>query len=190
MWLLEDTPSIVTQNFDDSEKMIISKLERGKYYSSRLEKAEGYGEVWQIVRETVKNFLGKSRIGMMLFLDSLPLNLGAYHSVGTNNIVLNKALVEMVKVAAETKLEVNAFAYTLLLHEYLHALGYLSEDEVRHLVCKICRACFGENHVATGLAQKGPWSLLNRVQIDAVVAPRGLMEIVKDFERPSQNYIV
>ena len=190
MWLLYDTPSIVFQNFEDNEKTVINKLERKRSYSSRLEKAEGYGEVWQIVKETVKNFLGKSRIGMMLFLDSLPLNLGAYHLVGTNNIVLNKALVEMVEAAVVTKLEVNAFTYTLLLHEYLHALGYLSEDEVRHLVYKISRAYFGETHVATGLAQNSPWALLNRVQIKGLAVPKGAMEIVKDFERSNQEYIV
>jgi hypothetical protein len=170
--------------------MVIDELGKVRSYSLRLEIAEGYGEVWKIVKETVKDFLGKSRIGMMLFLDDLPLNLGAYHPVGTNNIVLNKSLVEIVEATAKTKLEVNAFTYTLLVHEYLHALGYMSEDEVRRFVYKISQACFGKNHVVTGLAKNGPWSLLNRVRINGLAAPKGAMEIVKDFERPNHDYIV
>jgi hypothetical protein len=159
-------------------------------YCSQLDGAEGYREVWNIVKETVKDFLGKSRVGMMLFLDDLPLSLGAYHPVGTNNIVLNKSLVELVETTAKSKLEVNAFTYTLLVHEYLHALGYLSEDEVRRLVFRISRASFGENHIATGLAQSGPWALLNGVPVAGLPTPKGVMEIVKDFERPKQDYIV
>ena len=50
-----------------------------KDYRPRLEDAEGYSEVWELVRDTVKSALGKHRVGMMLFLDDLPLRLGAYH---------------------------------------------------------------------------------------------------------------
>jgi hypothetical protein len=159
-------------------------------YRSQLEKAEGYGEVWIIVREIVKDFLGKSRAGMMLFLDDLPLHIGAYHPVGTNNIVLNKSLIEMAETTAKTKLEVNALVFTLLLHEYLHSLGYMSEVEVQLLVYKISKAFFGENHITYVLAKKGPRDLLNSARIDTLNTPKGTMEIVKDFEEPSQDYIV
>jgi regulator of protease activity HflC (stomatin/prohibitin superfamily) len=40
---------------------------------------------------------------MMLFLDNLPIQLGAYHPLGTNNIVLNRALVQIVEIAVENK---------------------------------------------------------------------------------------
>ena len=170
--------------------MVANGLKKNGLYCLQLEESEGYRDVWNIVKETVKNFLGKSRVGMMLFLDDLPLSLGAYHPVGTNNIVLNKSLVELVETTVKSKLEVKAFIYTLLVHEYLHALGYLSEDEVRHLVLRISRACFGESHIATGLAQNGPWALLKGVPINGLPTPKGAMEIVKDFERPNQDYVV
>jgi len=176
-------PSIDTQ-------MIINK--QGKifgHFSSKLEGAQGFGDIWSIVKETAKEILGKSRVNMMLFLEDLPLGIGAYHPVSTNNIVLNKSLFELVEETVKSKLELNAFTYSLLIHEYLHALGYLSEDDVRVLVFKISRACFGEKHVATRLAQNGPWSLLNGVQIDGFTPPRGPMEIVKDFEKPNRDYI-
>jgi hypothetical protein len=170
--------------------MAVNKYGRAGLFCSLLEQAEGYGEIWRIVKETVKDFLGRTRVNMMLFLDDLPLSLGAYHPVGTNNIVLNKSLVELVETNAKSRLEVNAFTYTLLLHEYLHALGYLSEDEVRRLVFKISLASFGQNHVATGLARNGPWAILDGVHIDGLAPPKSPMEIVKDFETPNNDYIV
>jgi hypothetical protein len=189
-FLVKDVPSIVFQDYEENEKMAINEPGAVGFYSSQLEKAEGYGEVWKIVKETVKNILGKCRVGIMLFLDDLPLNLGAYHPVGTNNMVLNKSLIEIVEATAKTKLDVNAFIYTLLIHEYVHALGYLSEDEARSIVYQISRSCFGENHITTRLAQSSPWSLLKGVPINGFTAPKGAMEIVKDFEKTTQDYIV
>ena len=87
-----------------------------KEYRSRLENAEGYGEVWEIVKATAKSSLNERRVGMMLFLDDLPLRLGAYHSLGTNNIVLNRALVNIVEAASKSKRLINSFVYVLLLH--------------------------------------------------------------------------
>ena len=62
----------------------------------------------------------------------------------------------IVEVATKSKILVNAFVYILLLHEYLHALGRPSEAQVRPLVHKIYRQSFGEDHIATKLAEMGP----------------------------------
>jgi len=158
--------------------------------SRRLDSAEGYSQVWEIVKDTVQVSLGKHRGGMMLFLDDLSLQLGAYHPLGTNNVVLNRALVEIVEAATRSKRLVNAFVYVLLLHEYLHALGYVPEVQVRPLVYEVAKASFGEDHVATQLAKQGPWELLKGVPLSALEGRRRVMEIVKDFEKTSEGYIV
>ena len=121
----------------ENENGVVSK------YRNDLETAESYAGVWQIVKDTVESALGKRGRGMMLFLDDLPLQLGAYHPVGTNNIVLNRTLVEVVEASEKSKLVVSALVYNLLLHEYLHALGELSEDEVKRLVVVVAKKCFG-----------------------------------------------
>ena len=159
-------------------------------YRSRIEKAQNYSEIWVIVKDSVKDTMGEHRVAMMLFLDDLPLQLGAYHPLGTNNIVLNRALVQIVEAATQSKQLVNAFVYSLLVHEYLHALGHVPEREVRPLVYEISKACFGEDHVVTALALKSPWALLNGVPLSRIEAPKRVMEIVKDFERSTQRYIV
>jgi hypothetical protein len=158
-------------------------------FRSRLETAKSYAEVWQIVKETVEFSLGKRRGSMLLFLDDLPLQLGAYHPVGTNNIVLNRTLVEVVEASMSSKRVVNALVYNLLLHEYLHALGELSETAVRHSVVKVAQACFGEEHIATVIARKTPWVLLQNIPLHAINAPKRVMQIVKDFEKAGK-YIV
>ena len=159
------------------------------FYRSKLKEAKGYRGVWETVKDTVKDCLGEHRVGMMLFLDHLPLQLGAYHSVGTNNTVLNKRLVEIVEASTNSKLDLNAFLYSLLLHEYLHALGYMSEDEVRRLVHRISLESFGKDHIATDLAEKSPWALLQGAGVPGFASQKGPMEIVKDFDRPSQDYV-
>jgi len=127
---------------------------------------------------------------MMLFLDDMPLQLGAYHPIGTNNIVLNRTLVQIVEAATQSKRLVNAFVYSLLVHEYLHALGHIPEPEVRPLVYQVSKDCFGEDHIVTRLAENSPWALLRGVPLSRIEAPRRVIEIVKDFEKTNQKYII
>lgn len=158
-------------------------------FRNGLETADSYAEIWRIVKGTAEFSLGKRRGSMMLFLDDLPLQLGAYHPIGTNNIVLNRALVEIVEASISPKRVVNALVYNLLLHEYLHALGEYSEVEVKRMVIDITQKCFGEEHTATVIARKTPWVLLKNIPLEAINAPKRVMQIVKDFEE-TDKYIV
>lgn len=159
-------------------------------YRSRIARAKGFDDVWEIVKDSVKDSLGEHRVGMMLFLENLPLQMGAYHPFGTNSIVLNGTLVQMVKAATNSQQLVNAFVYSILVHEYLHALGHIPEAEVLPLVYRVSRECFGEDHIVTKLAEKSPWTLLEGIPLSEIEAPRRALEIVKDFEKLNQEYIV
>jgi len=161
-----------------------------KRYCSLIDDAEGFSGVWEIVKDTVKVSLGKHRKGMLLFLDDLPLHLGAYHQLGTNNIVLNRSLVNIVATITKSKKLINAFVYSILTHEYLHALGHVSEAEVRSLVYDISKQCFGKDHIVTELAEKTPWALLKGVPLTEVNVSKQPMELIKDLEKPNHRYIV
>jgi hypothetical protein len=158
-------------------------------FCANLDKAKNYAEVWSIVKETVEVSFNTRRENMMLFLDDLPLQLGAYYPIGTNNIVLNRALIEIVEESLNDKQIVNALVFNLLLHEYLHALGEYSEMEVRRMVIKAAKKCFGENHIATVVARKTPWVLLKDIPLGPLNAPKRVMQIVKDFEKTSKYVI-
>ena len=170
-------------NLKESKSDITQKFRR------ELETVESYAEVWRIVKDTAEFVLNRRGGSIMLFLDDLPLQLGAYHPVGTNNIVLNRALVEIVEAQEKSKSVVNALVYNLLLHEYLHVMGEYSEAEVRRLVVVVATKCFGEKHTATTAARKSPWALLKDIPAAALNAPKRVMQIVKDFETTSK-YIV
>jgi hypothetical protein len=158
-------------------------------FIARLDEAKDYAEVWKIVKETAAYTLSKRRDSMMLFLDDLPLQLGAYYPVGTNNIVLNRALLEIVEESMKDKPTVNALIYNLLLHEYLHALGDMSEIGVRREVVEVAKKSFGENHIATVVACKSPWVLLKDIPLGPYNAPKRVMENVRDFEKTGK-YVV
>ncbi|UCE16806.1 MAG: hypothetical protein JSV12_04175 [Candidatus Bathyarchaeota archaeon] len=174
-------------NIEDNEKVNPSSA---RTYGSRLDEAQGFSEVWELVKDTVRNTLGERRVGMMLFLDDLSLNVGAYHPLGTNNIVLNRALIEIVEGATKSRPIVNAFVYTLLLHEYLHALGHIPESEVRSLVYQVSKESFGENSIVSVMAKKGPRSILENIPLGQFSASsKRAMEIVRDFDKTNHTYI-
>jgi hypothetical protein len=174
----------------DEEPEVEQDFSKVEHYRSRIDEVEGFSGVWEIVKDTVKVTLGKHRLGMLLFLDDLPLHLGAYHQLGTNNIVLNRSLVNIVEAVTKSKKLVNAFVYSILTHEYLHALGHVSEAEVRSLVYDVSRECFGENHIVTTLAEKTPWALIKGIPLNEIAIPKQAMELVKDLEKPNQRYII
>ena len=165
------------------------KSSNAESFRSRLDQAKDFSDVYEVVKDTAKHSLGRYRVGLMLVLDDLPIQVGAYHPVGSNSIVMNRLFLQIVEATASSKRVVNSFIYTILLHEYLHALGYLSESEVRPLVYQISNESFGGEHLATRLAEYGPWVLLKDVPVDVIEAPNRVAEIVKNFEKTNQRYI-
>jgi hypothetical protein len=127
------------------ESLNQDRTSNSEKFRKSLETAKNYAEVWQIVKDTVEFSLGKRRSNIMLFLDDLPLQLGAYYPLGTNNIVLNRTLVEIVEASINSKEVVNALVYNLLLHEYLHALGDISEGGVKREVIEVAKKCSAKN---------------------------------------------
>ena len=155
-------------------------------FSEQLERCKDYGDLFEIVKKLVKRKLGRERAGLMLYLGNLPLHIGAFHGVGSNGIVINRRLLNAISF--NSTIEINSYLLTLLLHEYLHSLGYMNERQVRRLVYEICRETFGEDHPATKFALSIPKSKLipSKPYIDE---KNSELEIVKDFERSHLSYI-
>ena len=154
--------------------------------SKELEKADGFGEIFSLVKKSVERSIDRKRDGLMLALQYLPEELGAYYGVGSNFIVMNKALLEKVAAYQDAK-TFNSYVYYILMHEYLHSLGFLNESMVRQLSYEICRQILGEGHESTMMAKKGIASL---IPID----PRPKrqpeeIEIIEHFEQESISYI-
>ncbi len=164
--------------------------------AAELEKSEDFGDVFEIVKRSVKEHLQKERGGLMLVLADLPLQLGAFHGLGSNSIVMNRSLLDRVVAAGHPPTQVKSFVYSILLHEYLHSLGLVDENEVRGLVREVSLRSFGAEHPAAKVALAGPWSLLpNSSSKDLLLHREGdiqtsRVELIKDFDRSqSASYI-
>ena len=88
-----------------------------------------------------------------------------------------------------------AYIYHILLHEYIHSLGFLNERQCRQIVLEITKNVFKEtpNHPAVVLARKGIGAYfpdLHLIYAPANVDPWGRWQIeaVKDFDRESFRY--
>jgi hypothetical protein len=173
------------------KKPLIPWEDRGKHeeYANQLDQCQNFREVFTLVKKSVKDALNHERTGLSLYLQDLPLKVGAYHQLGTNNIILNRVLLEQVIQTTASHVEVNAFIYYILLHEYLHTLGYINERRVRELTYVVAEETFGPAHVATKMAVEGPWAF---IKLNPFYTPRvnkRAIEIVREFEDPSSKYI-
>ena len=155
-------------------------------FTEHLDRCRDYGDLFELVKRLVKRKLGRERAGLMLYLGNLPLHIGAFHGVGSNGIVINKRLLNLISFDSAT--EINSYIFTLLLHEYLHSLGYMDERHVRRLVYEICKEAFGEEHPATKFAISLPRSKIipSKPHLDE---KDNELEIIKDFERSHVSYI-
>lgn len=119
-----------------------------------VDHASSYAELFRVVKRLVERKLQRSRAGIMLGLTSLGVSpggfLGGYFVVGSNAIILNRDVLNYVK-GTEPRYH-NAYAFHVLLHEYLHTLGWFREDEVRPLAHDLSLDALGPDHPATLIA--------------------------------------
>lgn len=155
-------------------------------FSTELNQAKSYGDIFTLVKKAVKKSLGIHRVGLMLYLGNLPMKVGAFHPLGTNDIVLNRRLLGK---ASKSEPKWKAYVFSILLHEYIHSLGYVDEKQVRSLTYKICLENFGRDHPVVEAAVSGPWNNLNPEDFDTISEDIEL-ERVKDFEHIDSSYII
>ena len=170
---------------------------------AELDGAKDYTALFRLVKRLVEKHLHKSRAGIMLGLAGLGLSpsgfLGGYFILGSNAIILNRDVLNYVKV--HDAQYHNAYAFHVLLHEYLHTLGYFREDEVRPLAHQISVEALGDTHPATVIAaamdptgdppKNAPEFFRKLVYPEFGWAParRPDIEIVKGFDPDATSYI-
>lgn len=167
-----------------------TKIERD--FHNRLENARTLADIFEVVKDAVWESVKKSRGGLMLGLADLGNHprgfMGAFYPVGSNVIVMNKIPLHRIK---ETNPQLyKPYIFHVLLHEYMHSLGYLNESVVRQKVYEISRTVFGDGHLATILAADTTRFFQNLVYPDiAWRADDMRIELVEGFDRSSASYI-
>lgn len=161
-------------------------------FNTRLENAKTLADIFEVVKAAVWESQRKSRAGLMLGLANLGNHpqgfFGGFYPVGSNVIVMNKIPLERIK---ETRPELyKPYIFHVLLHEYLHTLGYLSESGVRQMAHEITKQVFGEEHLATKIAKDTTLYFKNLVYPNAAWQPDDMnLELVDGFDRGSASYI-
>jgi hypothetical protein len=161
-------------------------------FKKYLENTNTLADIFEVVKSAVVKSMGRSRGGLMLGLSDLGNHpqgfFGAFFPVGTNIIVMNKVPLQRIK-DTQPKLY-KPYAFHVLLHEYLHTLGFLDENTVRRMVYEISVELFGVNHPASQIAKDTRRFFPNLVYPDLAWQPEDLqIELVEDFDRSSVNYI-
>ncbi len=152
-----------------------------------IEKAENLEGIFDLVKETVNKTLNESRaginIGMMELGNSKHGITNAFYPVGSNVIVLNKTPIR--KILQTDKDYLKPYLFSILLHEYLHSLGYLDERTVRILTYEICAKALGKHHVSTEIS-KDIRKFLPMMMHPGGFPPSNELEII---EIPEDDYI-
>jgi len=162
---------------------------------TKLDTCNSLAEIFELVKQSVKSVLNKHRAGLMLGLANLGMRrgafVGAFHPLGSNIIVMNRAPFD-VALRTTDKSVFNAYCFHLLLHEYLHALGYVDEEQVRDLVHEVCNLTLGKDNPATIMAERGIAFYFPKVTYfsQKIPIPRDIqIELIKDFDKSSTDYI-
>jgi hypothetical protein len=161
-------------------------------FKTRLDEAKTLADIFEVVKAIVLKSMKKSRGGLMLGMADLGNHprgfLGGFFTVGSNVIVLNKNPLQRI---TETRPELyKPYAFHVLLHEYIHSLGFLDERMVNSKVYEITKDALGEEHLATQIAASTESFMKHLVYPDSAwKADDDRMELEKDFDRSSVSYI-
>jgi len=119
-----------------------------------LDSAKDLADIFELVKEVVRDSIGRERSGLMLGLADLgggPQGfVGAFYPVATNIIVMNSLPLKRVKETDPALYK--PYVFHILLHEYLHTLGIIDEAATRQKAYEISASIFGPNHPVTQLA--------------------------------------
>src|SRR4030042_3371618 len=111
-------------------------------------------ETFEEVKKAVQKNEKRSRSGLMLGLQEIGASLdgfiGAYYPVASNIIIVNKTPLR--RILETNKALLKPYTFHVLLHEYIHTLGYLDEETTGQKTYEISKKQFGEHHVITELS--------------------------------------
>jgi len=162
-------------------------------YSNDLEKCTNIQEIFQLVKLISNKYFGKDQAGLLIGLSDLGSSknayLGAYYSLNANTIVINKRPLEILKKSNPHLWK--PYAFHILLHEYIHSLGFMNEEEVRILALQISIDYFGEEHITSKMASNISKFIPNFTYGDNFEEPDDLnIDFLIGIDKKNTNYIM
>jgi len=158
----------------------------------RLERAKSLPDIFEIVKDAVRQETGLSRAGLMLGISELGGSpsgwIGGMFAVGANIILMNRGPLK--RVERERPELYKPYAFHVLLHEFIHSVGFLDEGATRRKAYEISLNLFGPEHLATRMAEDmGPFLPGLTYAMPVRPSDGSDMELVSGFDRSSCAYI-
>jgi len=160
-------------------------------YAKQLDQARTLADLFELVKRGVSAVVGRNRAGLMLALADLGNHpqgfLGAFYPIATNVIVMNK--VPLLRIQETNPELYKPYAFYVLLHEYLHSVGFVDELVCRDRARATAESLFGPGHLVTRISEDFSQFFPNLVFPDAAWQPQELrLEFVPGFDRGSASY--
>ena len=171
-----------------SEIMTVPTEEQMEF-RERVAKLKDFNETFELVKSVVLQKFRMHRAGLSLILQMMPSNLGAYHILGSNAIVMNSYLLAAVRKIAGSTEEYNSYMFMVLAHEYLHSLGIVDENTVRQMTFELCNWMLGDEHTATRMAKQDPSTIYPELRSLMQSQFSKDFQVVRNFDRKNQTYI-
>jgi hypothetical protein len=176
----------------------LTNEQQQQYYHNSLLRIKDFNDAFELVKMAVNEKFKMHRAGLSLILQGLPTNLGAYHVLGSNMIILNRRILDIIRRRKSYE-EYNSYLFMVLAHEYLHSFGIVDELEVRNMTYDLCKSVLGQDHLACIMARYQPWAVFPELNFyqnnnnDSTNSSNNSFEksfeIVKNFDKTTQYYI-
>ena len=177
-----------TNSAEEAQSIVTNKKQQQEYYRHKILHLSDFNEAFELVKSTVEARYKMHRAGLSLILQVMPTNLGAYHVLGSNLIIANKRILDIIKKHKSSE-EYNSYLFMVLVHEYLHSFGIIDELQVRKMTYTLIASLVGEDHMATSMARYQPWSLFPELNLFHNNSFEQKYEVVRNFDKTTQSYI-
>ena len=99
-------------------------------------------QIFEKVRKDVRETYRRHRAGLSLGLVEMGIMkggfIGAMHFAPGTDIVMNTTPLKLILKSQPDNI-VRAYVYHILLHEYIHSLGFLNERECRQITHNVTK---------------------------------------------------
>ncbi len=152
--------------------------------------------IFDQVKKDVKKIYSRHRAGLNLGLVKMGIYRGGFiggmHFHPGTDILMNKTPLEIILKEQPYEI-IWAYTYHILLHEYIHSLGILDEQQCRIITLRISEEIFKDvNHPARILAQNGIGTYfpnLHLIYAPPDLKPDGIpIEYIYNFDNESYDY--
>jgi len=154
-------------------------------------------DLFEDVKRHVERVIHRHRAGLTLgFIEMGVSNqgfIGGMFFSGGTMILMNSTALRILITQKELTDEIIVnYVYHILLHEYIHSLGYLNEMECRKITYHVTNETYtDEEHPAHVMASKGIGAYFPKLTYapgNYQLGPGTRIERIKNFDKSSQTY--